>query len=460
MILRTVKETIVKYGLFEKGDKILLAYSGGVDSTGLLGVFLDLQQVWSLDLFLGHFNHRLRSSAMEEEQFVRRIAQEKGIPLYVASEDVRSLAKKRKLNLEEAGRMLRYDFLVQTAKKIGGAKIATGHTMNDQAETFLLRMMRGSGLKGLGSIYPSVEGTIIRPLLFVERKDIEEYLREKGMEFRRDESNLDRGFTRNKIRLDLIPFIQKNFAPKIIPQISKIVSILQEEDALMEKSAVHEARKAVFLRQGEIHLDLQTTRALPRALGRRVVRHFLKRIKGDLRAISFEDVESIMDLAEGESIQLKKELLFKRANGLVSRRVVRPAKAAYEYLWDGSSPLKICGPSLLIMAERRKNPSLPGAFDDSSHAFLDGAKVHFPLTVRNRREGDKYRPLGAPGKKKLKEVMRAKGVPLRERDRRPVFLSGEEIVWIVGLPVAEKFKVGRSTKEIVVLTVSVNEAQR
>ncbi len=454
MILEAVRETIVKYKLFKRGDRILLAYSGGMDSTGLLALFLDLQREWQLDLFLGHFNHRLRPSAVEDEQFVRRIAKEKAIPLFVASEDVRSFAKKGRLNLEEAGRMLRYDFLSRTADKIGRAKIATGHTMNDQAETFFLRMMRGSGLRGLGSIYPAVDGIIIRPLLFVERENIEQYLRKKGMEYRQDESNLDRNFTRNKIRLDLIPYIQKKFVPRIIPQISKIVSILQEEDALMEKLAAQEAREAVLFKQGEVYLNLPATLSLPKALGRRVVRHFLREIKGDLREISFEDVESILNLAEGENFQLKREFLLKREKGLIFRRTERHVEAAYEHLWDGLSPLRIYELNLLIKAEKRKSLPSPRAFDDDTLAFLDGEKVRFPLVVRNRREGDRYRPLGAPGKKKLKEVMRAKGIPLVERDRRPVFISDEEIIWVVGLPVAEKFKVSRSTKEIVVLTVS------
>ncbi len=454
MILETVIDTVIKYRLFDKGDRILLAYSGGVDSTGLLTIFLELQQEWRLDLFLGHFNHQLRPSAMADEQFVRKIAREKGIPLFVASEDVRAMAKKERLNLEEAGRMLRYDFLAQTARKIGGAKIATGHTMNDQAETFLLRMMRGSGSKGLGSIYPAVEGTIIRPLLFVERKDIEGYVREKGMEFCRDESNLDRRFTRNKIRHDLIPYIQKNFSPKIIPQISKIVSILQEEDALIDVLVAQESRGAVLFKQGESLLDLQTTMALPKALSRRIVRNFLREIKGDLREISFEDVESILNLAEGESTQLKKGILLKRAKGLIFRRVVRPAEPSYEYLWDGLSPLKIDTANMLVTAERIKILPGPKAFDDDSHVFLDGTKVHFPLLVRNRRWGDRYKPLGAPGKKKLKEMMRAKGIPQGERGRKPVFVTGNEIIWVVGLPVADKFKVNRKTKEIVALTVS------
>ncbi len=460
MILKTFKETILKYKLLKKRDRILLACSGGLDSTGLLTLFLELRKDWHLDLFLGHFNHRLRSSASEDEQFVRRMAHEKAIPIFVASEDVRSFAEKKGLNLEEAGRIRRYEFLTQTAKKIGVAKIATGHTMNDQAETFLLRVMRGSGLKGLGSIYPAVEGTIIRPLLFVERQDIEEYLRGREIEYCRDESNLDRNFLRNRIRLDLIPFIQENFAPKIIPQISKIVSIIQEEDALLEKLAIHEAKEAILFEPEEVRLDLKKALVLPEALRRRVVRHFLREIKGDLRGISFEDVEAVLNLAEGESFQLKKKLLLKREKGLVLRRVEGRFEPAYEYFWNGSAPLKIAEINLVVASERIKSLPSPRAFDDDSQAYLDAAKIRFPLLVRNRREGDRYRPLGAPGSKKLKEVMRAKGIPLEERERRPVFISGDEIIWVVGLPVAEKFKVSERTKEILTLTVSLDELQR
>jgi tRNA(Ile)-lysidine synthase len=460
MILETVKETVARYRLFDKGDKILIACSGGADSTGLLAVFLELAEEWGLDLFLGHFNHRLRPGAAEDQRFVRRLAREKDIPLFVAGKDVRSWAGKRGLNLEEAGRLLRYDFLMRTAKKIGGAKVATGHTMNDQAETFWLRVMRGSGLKGLGSIYPVVEGTVIRPLLFVERREIRKYLGKKRMSFRRDESNLDRNFTRNRIRLDLIPFIQKNFAPDIVPRIGKIVSILQEEEALMESLAAQESGTAVLRRQGKVRLDLEAVLALPRALGRRVVRRFLREIKGDLREVTFEDVERILNLTEGENFPFKRKILLKREGGLVFQKVVRPAGPSFEYFWDGLSSLRIDSSNLSVTAEKKTVLPSPGAFDDGSRVFLDGAKVGFPLVVRNRREGDRYRPLGAPGRKKLKEMMRARGIPVEERDNRPVFVSGGEIVWVVGLPVAETFKVTGSTKEILALTVTENKPQR
>ena len=136
MVLETAKEFIAKHKLLEKKDRVLIAFSGGMDSTALLAVLLELGKDWLLDLFLGHFNHRLRPAAGEDEQFVRKIAQEHALPLFVGSEDVRSFARQNRLNLEEAGRMLRYEFLEKTAQKIGSAKIATGHTLNDQAETF------------------------------------------------------------------------------------------------------------------------------------------------------------------------------------------------------------------------------------------------------------------------------------------------------------------------------------
>ena len=458
MILDTVKNAVTKHKLLDKKDKVLIAFSGGLDSTGLLAVFLELRKEWLLELFLAHFNHRLRPSADKDEEFVRRVAQEHALPLFVASENVRAFANKNRLNLEEAGRMLRYDFLTQTAKKIGGAKIATGHTLNDQAETFFLRLLRGSGLKGLGGIFPVVEGRIIRPLLSVERKEIAAYVRKRGMAFREDESNLDRSFARNKIRLDLIPYIQENFEPKIVRRIGKIATILQEEDSLLEKWTGEDRDGYILSDKEEIRLDLKALLQRPRGLARRIARDYIKELKGDLREISFEDVEALLNLEEGKSFQLTKDLLLKREKGQLALRSGPLDRVLYRYDWDGLSPLALEELNMVIGAEKIKRPQ-SFVFDDTARAYLDGRKIKFPLQVRNRREGDRYRPLGAPGNKKLKEIMRAKGIPLCERDTKPVFLAGEEIVWVCGLPVAEKFKVSGKTKDILVLTVGLG-AQR
>jgi tRNA(Ile)-lysidine synthase len=452
MILDRVKKTIQEYKLLEKKDRILIAYSGGADSTGLLNLLLELREEWSFELFLGHFNHKLRQTADEDEQFVRRMAKKYSLPLFVGSKDVRSYARKKKLNIEEAGRVLRYDFLKKTALKIGGAKIATGHTMTDQAETFLMRLMRGSGLRGLGGIFPLVEGTIIRPLIQVERPDIEAYLKKKGIEFSTDESNLDRRFLRNRIRLDLIPYIKKNFEPEIVSSLGRITSIIREEDNLLEKIAQEKTKKAISKKNNQISLEVKHLSSLPRAMARRVVRDFISELRGNLRAISFEDVESVLSLKQGKEFPLRKDHVLRREQDQVFLKGKIPPKIRYEYRWEGQAPLEIKELKLTFEGKKiKKGKPLRLDFDDQTSAFLDLGKLKFPLLVRNRREGDRYQPLGAPGQKKLKEIMRAKDIALPERERRPVFLSGDKIVWILGLPVSERFKVEKGTSDIFAL---------
>jgi len=452
MILERVKKTIQEYKLLEKKDKIIIAYSGGVDSTGLLNLLFELREEWSFELFLGHFNHKLRQKAGEDEQFVKHMAQKYSLPLFVGSKDVRSYARAKKLNIEEAGRELRYDFLKKTALKIGGAKIATGHTMTDQTETFLMRLMRGSGLRGLGGIFPLVEGTIIRPLIQVEHQDIEAYLKEKGIEFRVDESNLDRRFLRNRIRLDLIPYIQENFEPEIVSSLGRITSIIREEDSLLEKIAQEKTKKAVLKKNNRISLGVKPLSSLPRAMARRVVRDFISELRGNLREISFEDVESVLCLREGKEFPLRKDHVLRREKDQIFQKTEIPPKIRYEYRWEGKGPLEIKQLKLKFEGKKiKRGKSIRLDFDDQTRAFLDLGKLKFPLLVRNRREGDRYQSLGAPGQKKLKEIMRAKGISLSDRERRPVFLSGDNIVWILGLPVSEKFKVEKGTSDIFAL---------
>lgn len=455
MILNTVKKTIKTHNLLQRKDKVLIAYSGGPDSTALLSLLLELRELWSLGLLLAHFNHKLRPGAEKDEEFVKEVARKNSLPFFLGVKDVGRFAKERKLNTEEAGRKLRYDFLKKTATRVKANRIATGHTMSDQAETFLMRLLRGSGLRGLSGIYPAVEGMIIRPLIDVERKDIEAYLRERGLPYRVDESNFDRRFFRNKIRLELIPYIQKHFEPRIIPQLGRIASILQEEEALLEELGKEKAHKAIGEMGHKAVLKWKYLSSLPLALQRRVVREFLLRLKGDLREVSFTDVESVLSLGKEREFQLKKNFILKRQQDMVFLKERDLPKIEYEYCWKGKNPLNIKKTGLSFEARKIKRKKLTEFdFDDRRVAFLDRGKLQFPLVVRSRRKGDRYQPLGAPGKKKLKEIMRAKGIPAEERERQPVFLSGKEIVWVLGLPVSEKFKIDEKTEEVFIIRKS------
>lgn len=448
MLLEKVRKTIQEHRLLQKKDRILVAFSGGVDSSALLHILLELRHEWSFELHLGHFNHKLRQSADEDEQFVRRLARRHSLPLRIGREDVRATARTMGLNIEEAGRRFRYDFLKEQASKMGKAKIATAHTMTDQAETLLMRLMRGSGLRGLAGIFPMVDGVIVRPLLGVEREEVEAYLKEKKIEFRVDESNSDRRFLRNRIRLDLLPYIRKNFEPAIVQHLARTASIIREEDSLLEEMAREEARTALTKTQGGLSLDSRFLSSLPRALARRIVRNFIVELRGSLRRISFEDVESVLSLAEGKDCSLKEDLVLRREGDRVFLRKAA-ASQEYEYEWDGRTPLQIRELNLKFTGKRIKRKSASSLpFDDRSRAFLDFQKLSFPLLVRSRQEGDRYRRLGAPGQKKIKEIMRARGIPVAERKSHPVFLSGGEIIWILGFPVSDKFKLRADTVDV------------
>ncbi len=448
MLLDKVKETVNRHNLFSSKEKILIAFSGGIDSTALLHLLSELQEEWPITFALGHFNHKLRRNAENEELFVRNVAEKLALPLYVSSEDVRTYAVERKLNIEEAGRKLRYYFLKDTAKKFGFSKIATGHTINDQAETFFMRLFRGSGLSGLSGIHPIVDNLIIRPLLNISREEIIDYLNSIKAEYQVDDSNSDMRFLRNRIRGELLPYLQKEFDPHLISRLGKVSSLFQEDEFVLKKLVDEELPNAVQGIEGQIFLDLNVLSILPLGLARRLTREFIAEIKGDLRKISFEDIESVLGLGVGKEYSLTKDCLLRREENRIFCPRADLETLSYELSWTGKNSLVI--KDLEMSFSGMEMTSLPEdwEFDNFKGACLDLEKLKFPLTVRSRREGDRYQPFGSPGRKKLKEIMRAKRIPVCERNKRPVFLSAGEIAWIYGLPISDKFKIVPETKDV------------
>lgn len=452
-VFQTFKRAVERNRLVRPGDKVLVAYSGGPDSTALVDLLLELRREWPFEIALAHFNHKLRRTAVRDERFVRAAAGRWKLPLFVKGQDVKAYARRQRLNLEEAGRELRYDFLRMTAAKSGANKIATGHTMNDQAETVLMRLLRGTGKHGLAGISPIVDGTIIRPLLGIERQNLERYLRRRGMKFCRDETNEDRRFLRNKVRLGLIPYLQKNYGPGIVRGLTRLASILQEEDDFLDRVTQKKCRRLVMGQGTAQRLDGRHLSSFPAALARRCVRQFLRELKGDLRGISYDDVDAVLGLAEGKDLHLKKGLFLHREGDYIFLREMTRSPRAYQYLWAGRGKLLISEIGIKFQVKRVRRTNIREfRFDDTTRCYGDAGKLQFPLSVRSRRDGDRYRPLGSPGRKKLKEIFRAKGVSVQDRDRQPVFLSGEKIVWVLGLPVAEEFKLTFQTKTVFVIT--------
>jgi tRNA(Ile)-lysidine synthase len=452
-VFAAFKRTAVDGGMIVPGDRVLAALSGGPDSVALVALLLKLREEMPLEVRLAHFNHRLRDEAGDDERFVRDLADRWVLPLAAGSADVRAHASRGKVNLEEAGRDLRYRFLRQAAAAAGATKIATGHTMTDQAETVLMRLMRGTGLAGLAGIAPIVPGPpcpIVRPLLALAGPDLRAWLDTEGLPFREDASNRDCRFLRNRIRAELLPELARRYEPQIVAHLARLAGIVREDDELLH-GFVRELADEFILRTGRaISLDLKALPLLLPALARRVAREYLREVAGSLRDISYEDVASILALGEGKDLAIRKGLVLRREGGRVGLKKRTVSVGSYERRWDGRLELALPAAGLRLKGALRKadGPGRSRKRDDRAGADLDADKLVFPLTVRNRRPGDLYRPLGAPGRKKLKEILRAKGVPAADRDRLPVVLSREEIVWVPGLPVAERCKITDSTRSV------------
>jgi tRNA(Ile)-lysidine synthase len=449
-VFAAFRAAAVGAGLIVPGDRVVAALSGGPDSVALVALLLRLRGEMPLEVRLAHFNHRLREEAAGDESFVRELAARWVLPLDTGSADVRAFAAAKKLNLEEAGRELRYGFLRRAALAAGATKIATGHTMTDQAETVLMRLMRGAGIGGLAGIAPAVPGEpcpVVRPLLGIPGPDLRAWLEAEGLPFCEDASNRDRRFLRNRIRAELLPELERRYEPQVVAHLARLAAIAREEDELLD-GFVRELADEFIIRKGrEISLDMKTLPLLLPGLARRVGREFLRRLLGDLRNVSFEDVASLCALGEGKELVLRKGTVLRREAGRIGPKRRAPMPRPYRILWDGRGVLPVPAAGLSLVGSRRRaagGPRLP-AGGDAAGAILDASKLGFPLLVRNRRPGDLYRPLGAPGRKKLKEILRAKGIPVAVRDRLPVIVSRNEIVWAPGLPVAERFKVGEGT---------------
>lgn len=448
-VYRTFKHTVDRHGMLRPGDRVLVAYSGGVDSSALLGLLLDLRKERPFEIVVGHFNHQLRAAAVADEEFVAEVARRNSLPLEVGREDVRRFARDRRMNLEEAARQLRYDFLNSAARRIGCRRIATGHTLSDQTETVLMRLMRGSGLRGLCGIYPLVEGGIIRPLLSLKREDILKFLEDSGTAYRLDESNSDRRFLRNRIRIELLPLIREKYEAGIESHIDRLTSILREEEAFMEQVVREKSAEMLVRSDGIWTLSHSRVKNLDIALQRRLVREFLRRIKGNLRRVSLEDVERVLRMREGDVFTFKEGISLERENDIIRRAARVENRSGYSLIWRGEDTLEIESPDLRFVSRTLSRKPGPEDYDDRKRVWLDSGKASFPLQVRSRRPGDRYRPLGAPGGRKIKEVMREKGIPREIRTRLPIFVSRGEIIWSPGLPVGEAFKVDEDTREVI-----------
>ncbi|WP_406677486.1 tRNA lysidine(34) synthetase TilS [Moorella sp. ACPs] len=443
-MLDRVRQTVRRYGLLIPGDKVVVGVSGGPDSLALLHSLRALQEEFGHTLHVAHLNHGLRPEAAADAEYVRNLALRWGLPVTIESRDVAAYQREHRLSLEEAAREVRYRFLREVAAAVGAGKIAVGHQADDQAETVLLNLLRGSGLTGLKAMLPQ-RGQIIRPLLFISRAEIEDYCSRQGLEPRQDFTNRDITLRRNKIRHQLLPFLAREFNPAIVETLSRTAVILQEEEEILANLA-EEAFARVKTRQepGCLALDREKWVYLPPGIQRRVLRLAAAYLG---RKVSFDQVERAREMAfRGGTItwpgHLRVETRGTELILLVPAEKPQAVTFSYPLQVPGLTPLPELGRA--IRAELAEPPSAFKGGEDE--AWLDWEKIEKPLVVRNWQPGDYFRPLGLTGNKKLQDFFSDIHLPAARRRLVPLIISGRRIAWVAGLRLAEDFKITPATR--------------
>lgn len=469
MIVRKVKAAISEFDMLRPGDRVLVGLSGGPDSVALLHLLVQLTPEWRLQLVIAHLNHGLRAAADEDEFFCRELARKLSLPFVSERADVGREASDARRSLEDAGRRARYRFLNETADTLECHRIAVGHTRDDQAETFLHRLLRGSGSRGLSGVHPVVELRRIRPLFGVRRAEVLDYLSGRGLAFREDESNRDERFTRNRLRHRTLPRLAEEFNPKLVETLAASADLLREDESWMEERTQSAFAELANLEGDALRLPVPELGRLHRALKRRVLRHAFARMRGDLTNISKTHVDDALGLLtsgkSGREIHLPgltversfDELWIRRKPGREKRERAKPGYNGFEYKL--SFPARIRIPELEGMLTTSIVTAAEGAGSERAavgRVVVIGIQGRLPvIKVRSPNPGDRFRPLGAPGRKTLRRYLMERRVPRSERARVPVVVrsgreSDEEILWVVGHGIAEsaRFSAGRTRLEL------------
>ena len=507
MLVRPTLRCLQKYGMVRAGDRVGVAVSGGADSVALLLLLLEMREALGIVLSVVHFNHKLRGVASDaDEKFVAKLATLHGLPLHVGRADVGGRAKRDKTNLEDTARRARYEFFAKLVEEGHVARVAVAHTADDQAETVLAHILRGTGLAGLGGIHPVAEHSV-RPLIEIRRADLRAYLGSRKQEWRDDATNRDTTRMRARIRKKLMPLLEKHFQPAVVEHLSNMAEFAREDEAFLslltrkraaaifEKEAdgvrvsvedllrfrIGEGRSTGVTRKegkeqrktdGETQISLrfaekknQETRALSKRLVRRIVEEGKPRA-GQLNA---EHVQAVLELAahgeNGKSMALPGGIEVRRERdalvfltSLGSGPASREQSRQYEHNIDisvssGADQALVPVPSLGCVF-RFRVIDWPAKRVETSETgpVLDRETLRFPLVLRSWRPGDRLQPQGHRNPHKLKRLLNEKHISRWERDGWPVLTSGGVLAWARGFPVAAEFAASERTRAGIVIS--------
>ena len=452
-MLDIVKRNVEKYNLIKEKDNIVIGVSGGPDSMALLYSLLEIKKELDFNILIAHVNHGIRGEDAKADQiFVENKAKELNIMCYSKEIDMDAYAKEYGISPEEAGRELRYEFFREILKKNGNGKIAVAHNKNDQAETLLFRIMRGTGIDGLGGM-DFISGDIIRPLLNISREEIEAYIFKEKIETVLDKTNLIPIYSRNKVRLELMPYIMDNFNPNIVNALWRLSRSSDNDSKFLEnitlekyKLIVKKENKHSIIFNGHLFNNLDI------CIKYRIIRLAILKLDGSLQGVGEQSITLLIELFEefktGKKLNLPRNLVGRISyDELILEKFQEKTVKDYEYeVYVGENELLDLGISINI----RISDTIPKNSLKNTRYF-DYDKIKGNLRVRNRKTGDRFIPFGMNGTKKIKDYFIDKKIPKEFRDKIPLLADDENIIWILGYATSQIYRVTGDTKNILIV---------
>jgi tRNA(Ile)-lysidine synthase len=461
MLIAQIKRTIARFGMLSPGDRVVVAVSGGPDSVCLLGVLRDLAPEFRLTLHVAHLDHMIRGEeSASEARFVERLAKDLGVPATIERIDVRRYCAERGLSTQAGAREVRYAFLERTARGIAADRISLGHTANDQAETLLMRLIRGSGITGLAGIPPKRD-MIVRPLIETTREQVLAYLKANALDFVTDPSNRSPLYTRNRVRSEIIPVLER-FNPRIIGTLASTAARIRDEEAATD-SHLRRMLPAILRREEDtVWFDREAFLALPAADRRRTVRAAVTSLCGsesELSGIRTEEALEFLATAQtGRSLDLSCGLVLTREYDAFR---LSPRTGRQEFCVPLPVPGSARITALGIEAEtavRDRKQTAPETGNYLWQGIFDYDKICLPLYLRSRRQGDSFQPAGMKGKhKKLQDLFVDEKVPRSLRDRVPLLATEQDILWVVGIRTDGRMLPGSGTQRLLTVTITRSE---
>ena len=461
-----VANTLQKYSMILPGEKIVVGVSGGPDSMALLYLLYDMREDLRCAFHVAHLDHMLRGEESKADAaYVTGHARKLGLPISVEAIDVRRMIMPKE-SLESGARRIRYEFYERVMASVKADKVAQGHNADDQAETVMMRLLRGSGAQGLSGIPPVRDSKFIRPLIEISRSEIDEYLRQLQLTPRQDSSNLSTAYKRNKIRHELMPMLEREYSPNIKHILRQTGDILRAEDDLLTALAREAMDNCV--QYPDARTIIIRVSALSRyhlALQRRIFRLSIKMLTGDLRGFDYDHIRDLLNLAlcgiTGSIVSLPRGISAEKTyDGLVLRRGYQSEIPIESFDYSVKVPGETKIPNLALSIKTTEPERVCGEYkkiqpdENEFRATFDYDKIHGDLHLRNRRPGDRFQPLGMSGTKKLKDFFIDEKVPRTSRSSVPILTDGDNILWVIGYRIDDRFKITADTKTQLTVTAS------